>query len=85
MISSQIQIQNNHYAMQEEISPLQEQLEKKKLAMITSTAAGEDEGDEDDENFPEKVQSQEWRVEKFQCDPRTNSYQMIIFIYTLMV
>ena len=41
--------------------------------------------DEDDENFPEKVQSQEWRVEKFQCDPRTNSYQMIIFIYTLIV
>ena len=47
MISSQIQIQNNHYAMQEEISPLQEQLEKKKLATITSTAAGEDEGDKE--------------------------------------
>ena len=29
------------------ISPLQEQLEKKKLATITSTAAGEDEGDEE--------------------------------------
>ena len=47
--------------------------------------SGGDDDDEDDENFPEKVQSQEWRVEKFQCDPRTNSYQMIIFIYTLMV
>ena len=47
MISSQIQIQNNHYAMQEELSPLQEQLEKKKVATITSTAAGEDEGDEE--------------------------------------
>ena len=33
--------------MQEEISPLQEQLEKKKLATITSTAAGEDEGDKE--------------------------------------
>ena len=44
-----------------------------------------DDDDEDDENFPGKVQSQEWRVETFQCDPRTNSYQMIIFIYTLMV
>ena len=47
MFSSQIQIQNNHYAMQGEISPLQEKLEKKKLATITSTAAGEDEGDEE--------------------------------------
>ena len=42
--------------------------------------SGGDDDDEDDENFPEKVQSQEWRVEKFQCDPLTNSYQMIIFI-----
>ena len=39
----QAKIQYNHYAMPGEIVPLQEQLERKKLAMITSTAAGEKE------------------------------------------
>ena len=43
----QSQIQYNHYAMPGEIVPLQEQLERKKLATITSTAAGEKEWGEE--------------------------------------
>ena len=39
----QAKIQYNHYAMPAEISPLQEAARKRKLATITSTAAGEDE------------------------------------------